>query len=250
MKIQFLIHLVLAVFVVSCSSVKKNTIEIKQENVTAEQLYEQGKTALRNNDLKLAVKCFSRVAEEFPYHEWASKAEVMEIYTNYLMAEYDNVIIASEQFARMHPASPDLPYILYLKAMSYYEQIDIPYRDQEPTRKAKQAFLELIKRFPESEYAKDIKIKLDLVNDHLAAHEMIVGRYYLSNGSILAAINRFNNVVSNYNTTNHIQEALYRLTEAYIFLGLKKEAQRNAAVLGYNYPTSKWYKESYNIINN
>jgi outer membrane protein assembly factor BamD len=244
---KFIAIIILLCLVISCS-VKKDSVE-EEDNATAEELYNKAMILLQKKDLKDAAATFGRVAYEFPYHEWANRAEVMEIYVHYLMAEYEIVITSADQYVKLHPASPEVPYVFYLKALSYYEQIDIPYRDQTSTVNAKDALIELIQRFPNSDYSKDARIKLDLVNDHLAAHEMAVGRYYLSNGSILSAIDRFKTVVDEYNRTSHIQEALYRLTEAYLFLGLKEEAKRNAAVLGFNFPNSKWYKESYNLVN-
>jgi len=150
----------------------------------------------------------------------------------------------------MYPASKDIPYVYYMKALSYYEQIDIPYRDQEMTVKAKEEFQTLLTTFPNSIYSKDGRIKLELIDDHLAAHEMIIGRFYMKTGDILAAIKRFRVVVERYQTTSHIEEALHRLVEGYTFLGLKKEAEANAAVLRHNYPASPWYKESYKVIQN
>lgn len=232
---------------VGCSTTKEN-VPSPENKDSPEVLYQKGVDALKKRDLHDAASYFGQVAYEFPYHKWSNKAEVMEIYANYLMAEYDTVIESAEQYVKLHPASSDVPYILYLKALSYYEQIDIPFRDQEATVHAKQALIDVIKRFPKSTYAKDSRMKLDLVNDHLAANEMIIGRYYLKNGSILSAINRFKTVVDEYSATTHVQEALYRLVEAYMFLDVPKEAQRNAAVLGYNYPNSSWYAASYNLI--
>ncbi len=232
----------------ACSSNKNKHVEIEQ--VSAEILYEKGEKDLEKGDYKDALKNFNRVAYEYPYHNLAAKAQVMEVYTNYLMGEYDLAVVVADQYVKLHPANSEVPYVLYLKALSYYNQIDIPYRDQENTYQAKKAFLHLMKRFPNSQYARDVKVKLELVNDHIAAHEMIVGRFYLSRGSILSAIKRFQKVVESYSRTSHIEEALYRLVESYNFLGLKDEARKNAAVLGHNYPASKWYRESYNIVQN
>lgn len=247
MKLHTILIALLLTLLVGCSTTKDNTLSIENKD-SPEVLYQKGVTALKKRDLRKAAAYFGQVAYEFPYHKWSNKAEVMEIYSNYLMTEYDTVIESAEQYVKLHPASSDVPYVLYLKALSYYEQIDIPLREQESTVNSKQALIDVIKRFPKSPYAKDARVKLDLVNDHLAANEMVIGRYYLNNGSILSAINRFKTVVDEYSRTTHVQEALYRLVEAYTFLGIPKEAQRNAAVLGYNYPTSNWYAKSYNIL--
>lgn len=232
---------------VGCSSKKEAHIE-QESTLTAEQIYRNAISNLAKKNLKKAASEFNKVAYEFPYHEFAVKSEVMEIYVNYLMGEYDNVIVSAEHFIKLHPANESVPYVMYLRSLSYYEQIDIPFRDQENTKQAKKSFIELSKRFPKSKYTKDARIKMELINDHLAANEMIIGKYYLNNGSILSAINRYKEVVDRYSTTSHIQEALFRLVESYYFLGLKQEAKRNAAVLGANYPASIWYKKSYNLL--
>ncbi|MEQ9115335.1 MAG: outer membrane protein assembly factor BamD [Rickettsiales bacterium] len=248
MKFKFFLSIIFCLFLMSsCQSSKKDVIEV-DPTIKAEDLYNSGVVYLKKQELKKASEYFGRVAYEYPYHKLANKSEVMEIYVNYLMAEYENVFMGADEYIKMHPASDDIPYIMYLKALSNYEQIDVPYRDQEFTRKAKKSLLDLIKRFPKSKYAKDAKVKLDLVNDHLAAHEMVVGRYYQNNGKLLSAIKRFKNVIDKYDKTSHVQEALYRVSESYVFLDMKKEAKRNASVLGYNYPSSKWYKKSYNLL--
>ena len=185
---------------------------------------------------------------EFPYYEGAKKAMVMEVYSYYHNHDYDNVVLTIDNFLKTYPTASDINYMYYMKALSFYEQISIPYRDQAMTVKAKHALENVMQRFPGSKYARDSKIKLDLVEDHLAAHEMIVGRYYLNRGELLAAIKRFDVVVKRYSTTSHIEESLYRLFEIYKFIGNNSEAQRIAATLGYNYPNSKWYKSAYEII--
>jgi len=245
--IKNLFYVLIILFVCACQSNKKSLVD-SETTMSGDELYNQGVYYLKSQDLKKAASYFGKVAYEYPYHKFANKSEVMEIYVNYLMGEYENVAVGAEEYIKLHPASSDIPYVMYLKALSYYEQIDIPSRDQESTRQAKKALLELIKRFPDTKYAKDSKVKLELVDDHLAAHEMDVGRYYLASGRLLSSIKRFRDVVENYDQTSHIQEALYRLTESYMFLDLKEEAKRNAAVLGYNYPSSKWYKKSYNLL--
>lgn len=231
--------------IVSCAS-KKDEDEI--DTRSADQLYEAGLLDLKNKNYKSASDLFSKVAYEFPYEDIASKAHVMEIYSYYLAADYDSMIPAIENYIKIFPASSDIPYVYYLQALAYYEQIDAPVRDQTTTFEAKDALEELLNRFPNSNYAKDARIKLDLVNDHLAAQEMDIGRYYLHSGNIISAINRFKVVVDKYQTSTHIQEALYRLVECYNFLGLKEESRKNAEVLGYNYPDSKWYKEAYKLV--
>ncbi len=232
----------------ACSH-KKNQEE-PEDTRTAEQIYKDGLQAMHDKNFKTSAELFSKVAYEFPYQDLASRAHIMEIYSYYATGDYDSVIIAVENYIKIFPASTDIPYVYYLRALACYEQIDSPTRDQSITIDAKEAFETLIARFPNTSYAKDGRIKLDLINDHLAAQEMIIGRYYLHSGNLISAINRFKIVVEKYATTTHIQEALYRLTEAYLFLGLFDEARNNAAVLGYNYPKSSWYKNAYKLINN
>ena len=228
-----------------CSCSHKTETE---KDKTADELYKEASLMLTKKEYKASAELFSQVVYQYPYYEWATKAQLMEIYSYYLLKDYDSVIPAVENYVKMHPASPDIDYAYYIRALSYYVQIDIPSRDQTNTREAKAAFIEIRARFPRSEYAKDAKVKLDLINDHLAAQEMVVGRYYLNRGNIVAAINRFKVILDKYSTTSHIEEALYRLTEAYVFLDLKDEAKQYASVLGTNYPKSEWYKESYKLL--
>ncbi len=232
--------------VVSGCSSKKVTEKTLQE--TPQILYTKAAELFKLKDYSKAADLFSRVVYEFPYYEGAKKAMVMEVYSYYLNQDYDNVILTIDNFLKTYPTASEINYMYYMKALSFYEQISIPYRDQAMTIKAKQALENVVQRFPGSKYARDSKIKLDLVEDHLAAHEMIVGRYYLNRGELLAAIQRFDVVVKRYSTTSHIEESLYRLFEIYRFMGNHSEAQSIAATLGYNYPNSKWYKSAYDII--
>ena len=246
-KILLIIFSVLLLLNVSCAHKKNDEEPI--DTRSAAQLYEDGLKEIQAKHYKAATELFSKVAYEFPYDDLAPKAHIMEIYSYYLMSNYDSVIPAVENYIKIFPASQDIPYVYYLRALAYYEQIDAPVRDQTMTIEAKTALDELIARFPNTSYAKDAKIKIDLENDHLAGQEMIIGRYYLHAGDLISAINRFKTVVNDYPTTPPIQEALYRLTEAYLFLGVTDEARSNAAVLGYNYPNSVWYKDAYKLLN-
>ena len=232
-------------FIPACSHKDISSTTVDKD---ADSLYKQANAALQQEEYKKAVELFAKVTYEFPYHPLSNKAHIMEIYSNYLLQDYDAVIFSVENYTKTHPVSDYTSYAYYMKALAYYAQIELPQRDQSMTEEAKQAFTEVISRFPKSEYASDSKAKLSLVNDRLAAHEMIVGRYYLKKEEMPAAIERFKNVVSNYSTTPQIEEALYRLVEAYLFLGMKDEARKNAAVLGHNYPKSSWYKESYRLL--
>lgn len=212
------------------------------------ELYNEAMDNLEAGETKQAAKLFDEVERQHPYSEWATKAQLMAAYSHYQANQYDEAIAACDRFIELHPANPDVPYAYYLKGLSYYEQISDIHRDQEMTEQAKRTFQELVNRFPNSEYARDAAIKIDLANDHLAGKEMVVGRYYLQRGYYLAAINRFKAVVDKYQTTTHVPEALLRLTEAYTALGITDEAQKTAAVLGYNFPQSEWYTDAYALV--
>lgn len=203
---------------------------------------------LEAGDDKQAAKLFDEVERQHPYSSWATKAQLMAAYAHYTANQYDEAVTAADRFIDLHPAEPDVPYAYYLKGLSYYERISDIHRDQEMTEQAKKVFEEIVTRFPNSEYARDARLKIDLANDHLAGKEMAVGRYYLSHSFYLAAINRFKTVVDRYQTTTHTPEALLRLTEAYTALGIDGEARRSAAVLGYNFPESDWYTDAYALV--
>jgi outer membrane protein assembly factor BamD len=212
-------------------------------------MYREATELFQKEEYKKAAETFADITYKYPYYNGAAQAQLMEMYSYYLTKDYDNLLPTAENFIKTYPASSDIPYVYYLRALTYYNQIEIPQRDQEITRQAKQMFIELLTRFPNSQYTQDAKAKINLIEDHLAAQEMIVGRFYLKGGNVLGAINRFKTVMKDYSTTSHVEEALYRLTEAYMFLGIKSEAIKYAATLGHNYPQSKWYRESYKLIN-
>lgn len=239
----------IAAFLTACSN-DKNELDSMSEMATVpvEELYNDGKNAFDARNYKLAVEKFEQVEQQHPYSEWATRAQVMAAYANYQMEEYDSAIALLERFTRMHPGNESIPYAYYLLSLCYYEQISDTGRDQSMTQQAQRALTEVVRRFPETEYARAAKLKLDLTTDHLAGKEMEVGRYYLNRGDVLAAINRFQYVLDNYQTTTHAPEALHRLTEAYLSMGVVEEAKKYAAVLGYNYPDSEWYKDSYRLL--
>lgn len=232
---------------VSCSSTS-DTDAKKQEEQTVESLYSQAASAMDQQQYGRAAQLFDEVERQHPYSPWAKQAQLMAAYAHYVNQRYDDAIIALDRFIELHPGSDKIDYAYYLKALSYYEQISDVRRDQDMTEEALQALNTLTRLYPESPYARDSDLKKDLANDHLAGKEMEIGRYYLNRGHINAAINRFVVVIQNYQTTTHTAEALHRLVEAYLTLGLKGEATRVAAVLGYNYPGSKWYKRSYDLL--
>ena len=213
-----------------------------------EELYNLAMDDLTQGNAQAAAKNFDEVERQHPYSIWARRAQIMGAYAYYLTNEYDEAILAAQRFIQLHPGNPDVPYAQYLIATSYYEQITDVGRDQKMTQRALEALQEIVQRYPESSYARDARLKLDLAHDHLAGKEMEIGRYYLKRGQYAASINRFRTVIKDYQTTTHVPEALHRLTEAYIALGVAEEAQATAAVLGYNFPGSEWYQDSYALL--
>ena len=213
-----------------------------------DQLYNAAMEHLANEYYREAAKGFDEVERQHPYSVWATKAQLMAAYAHYQNNRYDEAIAALERFIQLHPGSPDAAYAYYLKGLSYYEQISDVERDQKMTDMALATLKEIVVRFPESRYARDAKVKIDLTVDHLAGKEMEIGRYYLRRGNYLAAVNRFKAVAEKYQTTTHVPEALHRMSEAYTAMGLHDEARRIAAVLGHNYPGNEWYVDSYELI--
>jgi outer membrane protein assembly factor BamD len=214
-----------------------------------EELYNQALDQLQDGNPRQAAQDFEEVERQHPYSQWATRAQLMAAYAFYQADAYDDAVDAARRFIDLHPGHPDVAYAYYLIGVSYYEQISDVGRDQRNTELALEAFEELIRRFPESGYARDAGLKADLARDHLAGKEMNIGRYYLRRAKYVAAINRSRSVIERYQSTTHVPEALHRLTEAYMSLGVAEEARRTAAVLGYNFPSSIWYQDSYALIN-
>jgi outer membrane protein assembly factor BamD len=215
----------------------------------ADRLYNEGLYLLnKKEDHADAAKKFEEVDRQHPYSEWARKSLLMSAYAYYEGRQYEEAVTAAKRYVTLHPASPDAAYAQYLIGSSYFDQIPDVTRDQERTEKAMNALDEVVRRYPNTEYAVSAKRKLDIARDQLAGREMTVGRYYLQNGDLTGAINRFKVVVTHYQTTRHVEEALMRLTEAYMTLGIVQEAQTAAAVLGHNFPDSRWYKDAYNRV--
>ena len=210
-----------------------------------EVLYNNGVDALQQNRLVSAVDQFNSVEQNYPYSPWAVNAQLMQAYALYQQNKYTDALGVLDRFIQLHPAHRDIAYAYYLRALSYYEQIADVQRDQKGTEQAMNALQEVINRFPETAYARDARLKIDLCRDPLAGHEMQIGRWYQEQNLYEAAVGRFQRVVDDYQTTNHVPEALHRLTEVYLKLGLKDQAKRTASVLGYNYPGSEWYEDSY-----
>ena len=213
-----------------------------------ESLYAAARDRLDRGDLAMAAGLFDEVERQHPYSPWARRAQLMSAFSYYAARDYTRSIQSAGRFLSIHPGNRDAPYAYYLIAMCYYEQISDIERDQAITLQALAALNEIVRRYPETAYADDARLKIDLVNDHLAGKEMEIGRFYERTGQWLAAQLRFRNVVDDYQTTSHTPEALYRLTETSLALGLPEEAQRYSAVLGANYPGPEWYDKAYDLM--
>tara|TARA_A100000171_G_C2117424_1_gene138697 strand:- start:612 stop:1547 length:936 start_codon:yes stop_codon:yes gene_type:complete len=231
-------------FLASCSGKDEDAYEDR----SLEELYHEGRTFLFQGKYYKAAKTFDEVERQHPYSDWAAQAQLMSAYAYYLDRKYEEALDPIESFIQLHPAHKDIPYAFYLQGLCYYERLAPIERDQDMARLSLDSFKELIKRFPESIYARDAKLKIDLLGDNLAAKEMTAGRYYLNKGAYLAALNRFRTVVETYQTTTQVEEALHRLVEVYLALGLYPEAQKTAAVLGHNFPSSSWYADTYLLL--
>jgi outer membrane protein assembly factor BamD len=235
-----------------CSSIgeffSKGKSDIVPE-VPADQLYNEGLYLLnQKNDQKAAAKRFEEVDRQHPYSEWARKSLLMSAYAHYDAREYDEAVTSAKRFLTLHPSSNDAAYAQYIIGSSYYDQIPDISRDQAGTRKAVAALEEVVRKYPDTEYAASARKKLEIAHDNLAGKEMTIGRYYLEKRDYTGAINRFKIVVTQYQRTRHVEEALMRLTEAYMALGIVQEAQTAAAVLGHNFPDSAWYKDAYTLV--
>lgn len=217
-------------------------------DVPAEQVYDQGLRRLKDSDHEAAAKRFATLSKNYPYSEWARRGLIMEAFTNYEAQKWEDAITASKSYLTKYPNTKDAAYAQYLMAMSNYNQIPDVTRDQERSEKALTALEELVQKYPQSEYVSDARSRIQIARDNLAGREMEVGRYYLERRNFPAAINRFRVVVAKYQTTRHVEEALERLTEAFMSLGLTAEAQNSAAVLGHNFPDSPWYKDSFALV--
>ena len=213
-----------------------------------ETLYAAAKDRLDRGQPKIAAALFDEVERQHPYSPWARRAQLMSAFSHYAAADYNKSVEAARRFLEIHPGNKDAPYAFYLIGLNYYEQISDVERDQKITLQAKTALQEVSRRFPGTEYASDARLKLDLVEDHLAGKEMEIGRYYERSGKWIAAQIKFQNVVENYQTTSHAPEALFRLVETSLSLGIPAEAKKYAAVLGANYPGSEWYEKAYGLM--
>ena len=213
-----------------------------------DQIYDNAWKLINKGNWDQAAAQFNEVDRQHPYSVWARRAQLMAAFCYYQSNKYDDAVSTADQYISLHPGSQEVAYAFYLKAISLYEQIVDVGRDQSKTQGALVALQDVVQRFPDTEYARDATLKIDLTQDHLAGKEMEVGRYYLQRGNYIGAINRFRTVIDQYQTTPQIAEALERLTESYYSLGLDSEAQTAAAVLGANYPGTVWYQDSFNIL--
>jgi outer membrane protein assembly factor BamD len=239
--------LCLGAVVAGCTAFNKEEDYVPED--PADKLYNEGLFLLNNKqDYEGAAKKFDEVDRQNPYSDWARKALLMSAFSYYQAQKYEDCISAAKRYVTLHPGSPDAAYAQYLIAASHYDQIPDISRDQTRTEKAIASLEEVVRKYPTSEYATSAKAKIEGARDQLAGREMNVGRYYAQKRDYTAAINRYKAVVTQYQTTRHVEEALYRLTEAYMAIGIVGEAQTAAAVLGHNFPDSRWYKDAYNLV--
>ncbi len=213
-----------------------------------EELYNNASKLMDKKSYKEAAKQFEEVERQHPYSQWATRAELMAAYANYQAMDYDNAVLALDQFIQLHPGNNNVAYAYYLRALCFYERLSDVRRDQSFAENALKGMQDIVSRFPETSFAKDAVLKIALINDHLAGAEMEVGRNYLKQQLYTAAVGRFRYVIEKYQTTSHVPEALHRLVESYLALGIPGEAKATAAVLGHNFPGSPWYEDSYRLL--
>lgn len=240
-----ILAVLLLVLLAACAG-DKDTKEVAEK--PAEVLYNEALDKLKADEPKEAVKLFEEVERQHPYSVWASRAQIMAAYAQYQQLDYDAATAALDRFIQLHPGNPQIAYAYYLRALCYYERIPDVRRDQSNTKQAQQALSDVISRFPETSYARDAVAKQSLIADQLAGAEMEVGRYYLKQKLYESALGRFQTVISQYQRTSHVPEALLRLVECYLALGVRDEAKAVAAVLGHNFPGSDWYQDAYQLM--
>jgi len=234
-----------AIFSVAACSSKDEDRYVARD---VEVIYNLAQENLDKGRYKFAAVAFDEVERQHPYSVWARRAQLMSAYSHYMSRSYDDAILAAQRFLQLHPGNKSASYAYYLIGLSHYEQISDVGRDQQKTHDAERGLTEVIRRFPDTEYARDAGIKLALTHDHLAGKDMEVGRFYMKRQEYLAAVGRFRNVIEKYQTTSHTPEALHRLVESYMALGIQEEAQMAAAVLDHNYGGTKWYRYSYALL--
>ena len=243
-----LVAVACVVALAACAGNKKDKPRLAYLERPVELLYATGANRLDRRQWNQAVSYFQEVERQHPYSEWSRRSILMQAYAHYQSNDYPEAVGDAERFIQLYPGNPTAAYAHYIKAICYFEQIVDVNRDQAATGQALDTLRTVVQRYPRSEYAQDARLKIDMVNDQLAGKEMAVGRWYLRNGDTLSAANRFKAVIDRYQTTTHAPEALYRLVESYLTLGLLEEAKRNGAVLGYNYPGDVWYSDAYRLL--
>lgn len=246
LKLKLLIVALASGLIVSCAGQEDE--EIQYVETPVEELYTNALRELSKKRYSRAALFFDEVERQHPYSVWARRAMLLAAYSYYESNKYDEAINSADRFIALHPGNEDVAYAYYLKAICQYERISDVARDQGITRDAYEALREVVRRFPTSEYARDARLKIDMTQNHLAGKEMNIGRFYMRRHNYIAAINRYKTVLEVYQTTSHVPEALHRLTESYLAMGVDHEAQVAAAVLGYNYPGSEWYADSYHLL--
>ena len=251
-KTKFLIFIILSLLIFSCSKKNEQVVtEIKGENLEQQmiQSYNAGLLALEDRDTLYAAKKFNEVELLFPQSIWASRASLMSAYAYWLDGYYSNSISEIKRFLEVYPNNDNTDYAYYLLSMNYYDSIVDEKKDLRSLNQSKKYFKILIKNYPDTDYALDAKYKLDLIDDMLAAKELYIARHYMNKKKWIAAVNRLKNVIENYNSTIYIEEALHRIVEIYYLIGLEEEAKKYALILGYNYGSGDWYKQSYKVFN-
>ncbi|KAA0972589.1 outer membrane protein assembly factor BamD [Aureimonas fodinaquatilis] len=237
-----------AILPAGCMSSKDSDIDalaLASQTEPADQLYNQGLANLEAGRLKEASAKFEAIDRQHPYSEWARKALVMRAFTSYRSGDYDEAVSSARRYLSLYPGSDEAAYAQYIIGLAYFRQIPEVTRDQTDTARAAAAMQEVIDRYPDSEYVDDAQAKLRQARDQIAGKDMQIGRYYLERRDYIAAVNRFKNVVDNFSQTRHVEEALYRLVEANLAMGIQPEAQAAASVLGQNFPESPWYRDAY-----
>lgn len=245
---RYVLAVCLAASLAACAGNKDNDKDALPPDESVEMLYNKAADLMDQGEYRDAAKAFGEVERQHPYSQWATKAQMMEAFADYQNLDYDAAITTLNQFIELHPGNNEIAYAFYLRALCNYERIADVRRDQTDAREALKGMQDVVNRFPDSPYAKDASLKISLISDHLAGAEMNVGRFYLKQKLYIAAIDRFRTVVDKYQTTSHVPEALERLVECYVALGITKEAKATAAVLGYNFPGSDWYKDAYALL--
>ena len=246
--VLFLIFALISLLFSSCSDSQNNIGIGVSEDKAAEEIFNSGERELVRRRYNDAAEKFKEVERLYPYSDWAKRALIMQVYSFHKDKEYENVVSAANRFIEFHPKDKDIPYAYYLIGLSYYDQVLAIGRDQKLTQEALKIFELIIKEYPDSEYASSSQIKFDFLKNQLASKEMEVGRYYLKRSHYVSAINRFRGIIEDFSTTSQVPEALHRLVEAYLSLGLTEEAQTAGAILGYNYKSNEWYERSFELL--